>query len=253
MADLANLSDRMNDPRRQAALTIDWQDAARTGRISINGEYWAAVEWSEKRQAWCIEDAEGRCLTHKASICGEATSKEAAVALAREMILDGRMPSPQQARIEHRRLRQERKEKRERQPAQIAKRQAQKQASKLLSDMYSSESADKCAPPLVEELGDAFDFSDPDLWKSNSWAMIRPRLILHQRAVVARLEYELCNAIGGKRPFVMYATKEQRLSVMDRRRSEGERIISQLQARLDKAREVLSALEGTNNEKGSRS
>jgi hypothetical protein len=51
-----------DDPRRQLPITITWSGDGAIGRISINAEYWAAVEWSERRQAWCIEDAEGRSL-----------------------------------------------------------------------------------------------------------------------------------------------------------------------------------------------
>jgi hypothetical protein len=239
-----------DDEPRQLPIKIEWLRDGSVGRLYIRGEYWGAVEWSERRQAWCIEDAEGQCLAHAASIRGQATSKKAAVALAHEMIRDGRMPDPQQALVEHQQGLKERREKRERQPAQIAKREARQLAHKRESDLlfaaYTAKFEDERAPPIVEELGDAFDFADPDLWKSNSWAMIRPRLVLHQRAVVVRLEYELCHAIEstGKQPFAMYASKEQRRSAMERRRRWGERETITLQARLDKAREVLSALEG---------
>jgi hypothetical protein len=87
--------------RRTQPVAIDWgRDAAKIGRITINDEFWGAVEWSYKRKAWCIEDAEGQCLAHAESIRGQTPTKEEAVALAREMILDGRLPSPQQAKVE---------------------------------------------------------------------------------------------------------------------------------------------------------
>jgi hypothetical protein len=241
-----------DDERRQLPVEINWLPDGSAGRLYIRGEYWGAIEWSEPRQAWCIEDAQGKCLAHAASIRGQAASKETAIALAREMIHDGRMPDPQQAFVEHRQRQREQREKRAQQPAQIAKRQARglarKRESELMDAAYKAEFADERAPPIVEELGEAFDFTDPDLWKSNSWAMIRPRLALHQRAVVARLEYKLCSEIErtGTQPFAMYASKEERRTAMERRRSAGEREISRLQARLDKAREVLSALEGPN-------
>jgi hypothetical protein len=79
---------------RQSPIAIAWILDGRIGRLTIGGELWAAVEWSEKRQQWCIEDAEGRCLTHRGSIHGAEASKEAAVALAESMIRDGRMPDP---------------------------------------------------------------------------------------------------------------------------------------------------------------
>jgi hypothetical protein len=58
------------------------------------------VEWSEKRKQWCIEDCEGRCLAHAASIRGQAASKEAAVSVTEAMIRDGRMPTLQEARAQ---------------------------------------------------------------------------------------------------------------------------------------------------------
>jgi hypothetical protein len=35
--------------------------------------------------------------------------------------------------------------------------------------------------PLYEMLNDVFDFTDPELWKSNSFAALRPRLVIHLR------------------------------------------------------------------------
>ena len=65
--------------------------------ITINGELWACVEWSPERRAWCIQDASGRCLAHLDAIRGENADAQAALALARRMILDGRMPTPEEA------------------------------------------------------------------------------------------------------------------------------------------------------------
>src|SRR5580700_4689574 len=39
---------------RAGKLTIAWQPSGLIGRVSLDGEHWASVEWSEKRQAWCI-------------------------------------------------------------------------------------------------------------------------------------------------------------------------------------------------------
>src|SRR5262249_6430128 len=163
---------------------ITWSGDGAIGRISINAEYWAAVEWSERRQAWCIEDAEGRCLAHKEN--GQAISKEAAVTLAREMILDGRMPSPQQAhdaRLATQRERARRREKRNQQPAQIRKREKRRRMNKAQNAAFraqwEAERLDKAQLPIEEALAVVFDFTDPELWKSNSWAVLRPRLIMH--------------------------------------------------------------------------
>ena len=78
-------------------IAIAWTPDGLIGRVSLDGVQWAAVEWSEKRQQWCIEDAAGQCLRHVGSIKGAATSKEAAASLAEAIIRDGRMPTPDQA------------------------------------------------------------------------------------------------------------------------------------------------------------
>jgi hypothetical protein len=85
-----------DDPRRQKPVTLSWR-SDEVCRMYIDEELWGAVEWSEKRQAWCIED-EGRCLSHKSHVHGSAVAKNEAVALAQAMIADGRMPTPEQAK-----------------------------------------------------------------------------------------------------------------------------------------------------------
>jgi hypothetical protein len=65
--------------------------------LTINRELWACVEWSPSRRAWCIQDASGRCLAHCDAIHGQDVDAQTAVRLARRMILDGRMPTPEQA------------------------------------------------------------------------------------------------------------------------------------------------------------
>jgi hypothetical protein len=65
--------------------------------LTINGELWACVEWSPSRRAWCIQDASGRCLAHLDAIHGEDVDAQTALALARRMILDGSMPTPEVA------------------------------------------------------------------------------------------------------------------------------------------------------------
>jgi hypothetical protein len=39
-----------------------------------------------------------------------------------------------------------------------------------------------------EALAEAFDFSDPDLWRSNSFASLRPRLVVWMHSVVLDLQ-----------------------------------------------------------------
>jgi hypothetical protein len=73
--------------------------------LTINGELWACVEWSPSRRRWCIQDASGRCLAHCDAIHGEDVDAQTALALARRMIVDGRMPTPEEAAAQlHERL-----------------------------------------------------------------------------------------------------------------------------------------------------
>lgn len=65
--------------------------------LTINGELWACVEWSPARRAWCVQDASGRCLAHCDAIHGENVDAGTAVRLAKVMIRDGRMPTPEEA------------------------------------------------------------------------------------------------------------------------------------------------------------
>jgi hypothetical protein len=65
--------------------------------LTINRELWACVEWSPSRRAWCVQDASGRCLAHCDAIHGEHIDAYTAVQLAKAMIRDGRMPTPEDA------------------------------------------------------------------------------------------------------------------------------------------------------------
>jgi hypothetical protein len=65
--------------------------------LTINGTVWACVEWSPSRRSWCIQDASGRCLAHCDAIHGEHGDAATAVQLAKVMIRDGRMPTPEEA------------------------------------------------------------------------------------------------------------------------------------------------------------
>jgi hypothetical protein len=65
--------------------------------LTIGGQTWAQVEWSPSRRAWCIQDASGRCLAHCDAIHGQDVDAQTAVRLAKRMILDGRMPTPEEA------------------------------------------------------------------------------------------------------------------------------------------------------------
>jgi hypothetical protein len=211
-----------NRTYRAGELTIAWQPSGLIGRVSLDGEHWASVEWSEKRQQWCIEDVEGRCLTYTASIRGQAASKEEAVALAEAMVRDGRMPTPDDARAEAKERRRtagakKRKalldalagemtardgraptprevlaESASRRRAEEQKREedreAEREASRLASEIEADE---RNAQPLYETLDEAFDLGDPELWRSNSFAALKPRLTIHVEAAIAQLTHRV--------------------------------------------------------------
>jgi hypothetical protein len=186
---------------REGEISIAW-NAAGIGSVTLDGAVFARVEWSEKRKLWCIEDSQGACLRHVESIHGSAASKDEAVALAEAMVRDGRMPSPAEAKAaaaarqaEYERLRKAR-EKRASQPAEQKRRAEQAAARAARHAKMAAESVafhrqqdavkrDREAEPLHEVLDNAFDLGDPDLWKSNSFAALKPRLIVHVEAVIA--------------------------------------------------------------------
>lgn len=167
------------------------------------------------------------------------------------MIRDGRLPSPEQARQIARAGLRERREKRNQQPAQIRKREAARARQEALTAAYTAvweaEQQDKAQLPLLEAIAEAFDLTDPELWKSNSWAMMRPRLVIHQRMVVAALEKDLAFAASraAAQPFAMYASNEQRKRQRAQRQSWGNAECNRLQQKLDRAREILVTLEGS--------
>jgi hypothetical protein len=86
----------MTDHRRYRVIEV-LRVNADTYHLTIDGELWSEVEWSAPRQAWCIQDACGFCLTHVESIVGQDRDVQTAIRLAKRMVLDGRMPSPEQA------------------------------------------------------------------------------------------------------------------------------------------------------------
>src|SRR5215831_9980355 len=79
----------MNDPtdrRRYGVIETRFRQHGQVAiyTLSIAGQIWAQVEWSRSRNAWCVQDASGRCLAHCDAIYGQD--------------VDGRMPSPEEAR-----------------------------------------------------------------------------------------------------------------------------------------------------------
>ena len=84
------------DKRRYGMIEV-WRRNAETYHLMIDGQMWSEVEWSHDRQAWCIQDAAGQCLAHVEHIVGENRDVETAIRLAKRMIVDGRMPTPEEA------------------------------------------------------------------------------------------------------------------------------------------------------------
>jgi hypothetical protein len=86
------------DPRRYGVIKVRFHPGPPTlYRLTIGGQLWAAVEWSPARRAWCVEDAAGRCLAHCEHVHGEHIDQQTAVELAKAMIRDGRVPTPEEA------------------------------------------------------------------------------------------------------------------------------------------------------------
>jgi len=87
------------DRRRYGVIETRFRQHGRTAfyQLTINSELWACVEWSPSRRAWCVQDASGRCLAHCDAIHGEHIDASTAVELAKAMIRDGRMPTPEEA------------------------------------------------------------------------------------------------------------------------------------------------------------
>lgn len=86
----------MTDRRRYGVIEVR-QINADTYHLEINGQMWSEVEWSRDRGQWCIQDAAGQCLAHTAHIVGQDRDVQTAIRLAKRMIVDGRMPAPEEA------------------------------------------------------------------------------------------------------------------------------------------------------------
>ena len=191
-----------DDPRRQQPVTIKWQSKERAD-LMIGDQLWSEVEWSEKRQEWCIQDAEGHCLKHTSCIHDTAKGRDQAIELAQAMIRDGRLPSPEDAKVAvDERLKRER-ERREKQPSRVAAREAKEQERAAFSELIDLDFEERYkAPRYWELLADVFDLADPDLWKRNSFAPLRDRLILSLKRDIADIEHSIlsdCRRYGKKR------------------------------------------------------
>jgi hypothetical protein len=164
----------MPEPRT-GTLAIEWSPDGLIGRVALDGVQWAAVEWSEQRQQWCVEDVEGRCLTHTASLRGQAASKEEAVSLAEATIRDGRMPSPAEAMAEAKERRRIAREKRNRQPAVESRKAKRKAAREAFNLAWEAKESEGEAQPLYETLDEAFDLSNHAIYGSRTASPLSSR------------------------------------------------------------------------------
>jgi hypothetical protein len=71
----------------------------RNCEITVAGTVWAEIQYSEPRQQWCVlasrvfwADQNGQ--QHAPSIVATAATRNAAIALAEQMIRSGTMPDP---------------------------------------------------------------------------------------------------------------------------------------------------------------
>lgn len=86
----------MTDDRRYGVIEVHRLNAE-TYHLTIDDVMWSEVEWSASRQVWCIQDAAGLCLAHVEHIVGQDIDPQTAIRLAKRMIIDGRMPAPEEA------------------------------------------------------------------------------------------------------------------------------------------------------------
>lgn len=154
-----------DDPRRARVITTRIRGVADKQRayLYIDGQRWAIVEWGGPGR-WCIEDSQHLCLHHIEYAPGLRGTMKQAVALAEEMIRDGRMPSPEEAK----RLADERREK-----------QAQQH------DAWGHPER------LYEPLADALELwiaGDPDISRSNSYRRLRDELIAIAEGAIGHFE-----------------------------------------------------------------
>ena len=168
-------------------------------------------------------------------IHGQESSKALAIALAEEIIRDGRMPAPEEA-------------------SDAAPSGANGDATPVCEATARGEQARGRPPssdvpleyreeeeaPFYELMADAFDLSDPGLWKSNSFSLLRPRLVVSVEAAIAGFEYEIVHLQRTKtqRRFTLFGKGTK----TSRRRDHDERQIATFEQKLARARDILRLL-----------
>lgn len=90
-------------------------------------------------------------------------------------------------------------------------------------------------------MASTFDFADPDLWKSNSFASLHPRLAIHVRAAIAKLKSQIASAA---RRAMAQPFNTSGKSARESRRRACEREIAELQPKLDRALVIYRNLTG---------
>lgn len=220
---------------RNGPIDLSWSSDL-WGRLCIAGARWCYVEWSERRQEWCIEDSQGRCLRHAEDLVGTADSKQGAIELATAMIRDGRMPSRPEAEARRQAERQRRRQ-RPTEQRRRAERAAEENEYMRVSDAcWDARIKEKTSLSLYETLADAFDFADPELWKSNSFSTLRPALIAHVQLAIVKLEYEL--------HWEARSLRRQRAKVRAAILAKRQGNPTENEQRLARARAILALLEG---------
>jgi hypothetical protein len=225
-------TDVQDDARRRAPVTVEWKNE-QTAHLKIGDALWSEVEWSEKRQAWCVQDAEGRCFKHIDRIHATTSDKAEAITLAEAMIRDGRMPTPEDAKAALGERLQRDREKRAKQPAETERRERRAEEGRLLDQSLRLKFEEQGLPPYYELIADVFDLADPELWKRNSFARLREKLILSLKREIARIEAEQLGDLRrhGKRRTEKHSVRHQQSS-----------------ARLARAKELLALIQVASSE-----
>jgi hypothetical protein len=132
-------------------------------------------------------------LSHHSHVHAEDKDKAGALELAQAMIRDGRIPCPEEARrVREQRLERERERRAER-PSEIARQQLRAEEERWTKTYYEAErKADRAEDeePFYELIADVFDLADPELWKRNSFARLRDRLVLSLEREISEIEHE---------------------------------------------------------------
>jgi hypothetical protein len=234
------MTDAAEDPRRTAEIEIvrEPHGDSQTVYLRIGKELWVEIEYSPERLAWCIQDSQGQCLRHQESIRGTAEDLEVAIDVGRSMIRDGSMPAPEEAEYEHKQRQKARRKansaKREATPLGQERKALRDEQSAIWNEEYELgvNRPYESRLPLLESFFDALDFGDPDLWKSNSLAIFREKLVAEVVGEMLRLRKDL----NYQRQRLVYQGKPAKA------RFEAHQA-PPIQSKIDRAAQMLAALD----------